>query len=212
MTSVLVIGAGGHARVCIDVLDGIGISVVGCLSRDGLPTGVLPVPVLGPDSELEGRISAGQREVFIAVGDNRTRLGVWNRAMGAGAHLVSAVAPSATCSRWATLGGGTILMPGAIVSAGAELGHAVIVNTNASIDHDCVIGDGVHVAPGVAIAGGVRIDRGAFVGVGASIVPGVHVGEYATIGAGAVVLDDVEPGATVAGVPARPIVADAGPR
>lgn len=212
MTPVLVVGAGGHARVCLEVLEECGFEVVGCLSRDGSSTGSLPVPVLGPDSELERRIEAGQRSVFVAVGDNRARLGLWNRVQRAGGELVTAVSPAATCSRSAVLGPGTVLMPGAIVNAGAQIGHAVIINTNASVDHDCVLGDGVHVAPGVALAGGVRLGRGVFIGVGASIVPGVRIGDYATVGAGAVVLEDVEPGATVAGVPARIIDAEAGPR
>lgn len=212
MNGVLVVGAGGHARVCLEVLQDLGIAVSGCLSRDGTATGPLSVPVLGPDSELEARIAAGQNEVFLAVGDNRARLGLWSRVQRAGGTLVTAVSPAATCSRTASLGHGTVMLPGAIVNAGAQLGAAVIVNTNASIDHDCVLGDGVHVAPGVAVAGGVRLGRGVFIGVGASLVPGVRIGDHATVGAGAVVLEDVDDGATVAGVPARPIDAEAGPR
>jgi serine acetyltransferase len=43
------------------------------------------------------------------------------------------------------------------------------------------------------------------VGTGANIIQGVTVGDDAVIGAGAVVLDDVQAGATVVGVPARPL-------
>jgi UDP-perosamine 4-acetyltransferase len=198
--------------VCLEIFEDLGAPVVGCLSSDGSASATLPVPVLGPDSELEDRIAAGQRDVFVAVGDNRTRLAIIARVQGAGGRLVTAVSPHATCSRTATLGEGTVLLPGAIVNAGARLGDAVIVNTNASIDHDCEVGSGVHVAPGVSVAGGVRLGRGVFVGVGASLIPGVSVGDHATVGAGSVVLGDIEAGVTVAGVPARVIDAEAGPR
>lgn len=49
------------------------------------------------------------------------------------------------------------------------------------------------------------IERGATIGSGATILGGVRVGAGATVGAGAVVTKDVEPGATVAGNPARPL-------
>jgi acetyltransferase-like isoleucine patch superfamily enzyme len=48
-----------------------------------------------------------------------------------------------------------------------------------------------------------RVERGASIGSGAVILGGVTIGADALVGAGAVVTADVEPGAVVAGVPAR---------
>ena len=53
------------------------------------------------------------------------------------------------------------------------------------------------------LSGDVTIERGAFLGAGAVVVPGVRIGAGAVVAAGAVVIDDVPPGATVIGVPAR---------
>jgi serine O-acetyltransferase len=44
-----------------------------------------------------------------------------------------------------------------------------------------------------------------FIGAGARVLGGVTVGDGARIGANAVVLDDVPAGATVVGIPARPV-------
>jgi acetyltransferase-like isoleucine patch superfamily enzyme len=47
------------------------------------------------------------------------------------------------------------------------------------------------------------VERGASLGSGVVVLGGVRIGAGALVGAGAVVTRDVEPGATVAGVPAR---------
>ena len=47
------------------------------------------------------------------------------------------------------------------------------------------------------------VKQGASIGSGAVLMCGVTIGEGALVGAGAVVTDNVPPGATVAGVPAR---------
>ncbi len=48
------------------------------------------------------------------------------------------------------------------------------------------------------------VERGASIGSGATVLGGVRIGRNATVGAGAVVTQDVAPGTTVAGNPARP--------
>ena len=57
----------------------------------------------------------------------------------------------------------------------------------------------------IALGGTVTVGDGAFVGLGARVLPGITIGERATVGAGAVVHRDVPAGATMVGVPARPL-------
>jgi serine O-acetyltransferase len=81
----------------------------------------------------------------------------------------------------------------------------VVVHTRAVIGDDCRLHQGVtlgaHERDGVL--GIPTLGNRVYVGANASIIGGVHVGDGARIGAGAVVVDDVPPGATVVGVPAR---------
>lgn len=202
---VLVVGAGGHARVCIDLLEASGLHVNGCLSADGAARAGISAAVLGRDGDLEALVAAGHRSVFVAIGDNRARLALLERARSAGAELVNAVSPHAVLAPSVVLGGGVALMAGAVVNAGTALGDGTIVNTNASIDHDGVVGAAVHVAPGCAVAGDVTLGEGAFLGIGSCVTPGRTIGAWAVVGAGAAVVHDVAPGLTVVGVPARPI-------
>ena len=204
---VLVIGAGGHASVCIDVLQSGGERVLGCLSDDGVARRPLPVAVLGLDSEVDRFIADGLDRLFVAVGDNRARLLLIERCLASGAQVINAVSPHAVVSPSVTFGVGVVLMAGAVVNAGASLGDGLIVNTNASVDHDADLGRGVHVCPGCAVAGDVAVGEGALLGVGSSVAPGRKVGAWATIGAGAAVVHDIPDGVVAVGVPARSVVA-----
>jgi maltose O-acetyltransferase len=53
--------------------------------------------------------------------------------------------------------------------------------------------------------GDVAIGERAMIGAGAILLPGVEVGDGAQVAANSLVVEDVPPGETVAGVPAKPI-------
>jgi UDP-perosamine 4-acetyltransferase len=185
--TVLVVGSGGFAMACIDVLEAGGLDVGGRVEADG---------------ELDGATVAGV-DVFVAVMDNRTRQMLTHEVTSLGGRLVSALSPRAVISPSARIGAGALVMPGAVVNAAASIGDGAIVNTNAAVDHEVSIGAFAHVAVGASIAGNVTVGDGALVGVGASVTPGRTIGTWSTVGAGSAVVRDVAPGATVAGVPAK---------
>ena len=204
---VLLIGAGGHARVCVEALLDMGdATIIGAVSRDGSAVAGLGVSPVWPESELEKLTQSGHMTAYcVAIGDNATRQRFGENLTQSGCTLTQAISASAVVSRTAVLGAGVQLIAGAVVNAATTLGSGVIVNTNASVDHDCTIGDYVHIGPGAVLGGGVTVGDGALIGLGSRVLPGVSIGAGAIVGGGAVVVDDVEAGSTVVGVPARPI-------
>jgi serine O-acetyltransferase len=92
------------------------------------------------------------------------------------------------------------------IGPGFYIGHF----GNIIIHPDTVMGDGCSISQGVTIGvlggerpGVPRFGNNVYIGAGAKVLGPVTVGDGAVIGANAVVLEDVPPGATAVGVPAR---------
>jgi len=202
---IVVVGAGGHAKVVLDILQSQGgWEIVGLTGTSPMPRDVLGFPVLGDDEAvLPALRGQGVGAAFVAIGENATRLALAARLADLGYAFPNAIAPSAAVSPNAELGHGIAVMPCAAINAGARIGNFAIVNTSASVDHDCIIGEGAHVAPGAVLAGVVRVGARAFIGVGAVTAPRLEIGDDAVIGAGAAVIRRVPAGKVAVGVPAR---------
>ena len=204
----VIIGAGGHGRVVLDIMQHEGRhEVVGFLDSNPDLHGRLMdgVEVLGPIQRLAGLKEQGVLGAIVAVGHNGTRRSFGEQVQRLGHELVSAIHPSANIANNVSMGRGVVVAAGALVCAHCQIGDGVILNTGCLVDHETMIGTACHLCPGVKIAGRVTIESGAFVGIGATVIQHVRVGHDSVIGAGAVVLKDVPPMSTVVGLPAREI-------
>lgn len=204
MEQVLILGAGGHAKVVVATARAAGLEVLGILDDDVRKIGqtLFGVPVLGNLADLSQYAGT---QCIVAVGDNASRKRLFQDWEWRWITWRSLVHPSAFIDSSATLGKGSIIFAGATVQVDVRIGAHCIINTQASVDHDCCLGDFVHLAPGCHLAGNVTVEDGGFLGIGSSVIPGVTIGANAVVGAGAVVISDVPEGETVAGVPARNI-------
>lgn len=204
---VILLGAGGHARVLLDLLTESAQPVSGLLDDDPAlrGTSVDGVACLG-EIDLLRDYDPDAYVLVNAVGSAGlpvARSAVYARGHDAGFVFETLVHPRAVVSSRASLGSGAQVLAGAVVGPGAAIDEDAIINTRASIDHDSVVGRHTHVAPGATICGQVSIGTGCHIGCGATVIQGVRIGEGVTVAAGAVVIRDIASGETVAGVPAR---------
>jgi sugar O-acyltransferase (sialic acid O-acetyltransferase NeuD family) len=204
MSSLLVLGAGGHGRVVADAAISTHQWDLIAFADDRADAAMRPLglEVVGALADLE-QIGSRFDCVALGVGDNRTRLALYVRCLQAGYALPVVVHAAAAVSPRAAVGPGSVVFAQAAVNVGATLGPACIVNTGATVDHDCRLAEAVHISPGANLAGNVTVGGRAWIGIGACVRQGIRIGSDATVGAGSVVVADVEQGATVFGVPAR---------
>ncbi len=113
------------------------------------------------------------------------------------------VHPSASVSRMARLGAGTVIFQNVTITNNVTVGNHVIILPNSVISHDDIIGDYTCIAGGVCISGGVRVGRACYLGTNSAIIENVTVGDCSFIGMGAVVLHHVPPNSVLVGNPAR---------
>lgn len=201
--SVNVLGAGGHGRVIIDTLQMLGYAADKIQVRDdqeniqgrGILGFTIECPVV-PPSGLDGLVHA-------AVGEPTIRQLLLERSGVPVERWLTILHPFSCVASSVFLEAASFIAAGAIVGPCVHLGHGSIVNHGAVVDHDCQVGAFSHIAPCASLGGGVKVGERVLIGGGARVLSGLNIGDDAIIGAGAVVLNDVAPGQTWVGVPAR---------
>ncbi|MFC4164320.1 acetyltransferase [Epilithonimonas zeae] len=192
---VCILGAGGHAKVVIEIAEDLGYKITGIYDQNINVTTILDYNVSNDiDSLLQ------KENIFYAFGSNYNRKSNSLKYKSADFNLIH---PSSIISRTAVFGHGNVVMAGAVINSSVQVGNHCVVNTSACIDHDCEIEDFVHISPNAALAGNIKVKEGAQVGIGASIKQNVIIGKWSVVGAGAVVINDVPDNVIVVGNPAK---------
>jgi len=186
------VGASGHAKVIINILEERNILIDGLFDRDNTIKSLRGYKVYSESQIIE------EHELLIAIGDNFVRKEIANKfrsnSFGNAIHYKSIIDNSVK------FGCGIAVMAGGIINADTKIGDHSIINTNASVDHDCQIGKFVHIGPNATICGGVIIGDETFIGAGSTIIPGIRLGKQIVIGAGTIITKDIPDGSVVVGV------------
>jgi sugar O-acyltransferase (sialic acid O-acetyltransferase NeuD family) len=186
--SLILIGAGGHAHSCIDVIEQQDqFQIAGLIGMpDEVHTQHLGYSVIGTDSNLP-ELAKTYQYALITLGQIKTaehRIRLYQHALQLGFQLPIIIAPTTHVSRNVTLGEGSIVMHGAIVNAGARVGNNCIINTRALLEHDATVEDHCHISTGAILNGDVNIGAGSFIGSGSIIKEGIAIGKSCLVGMG----------------------------
>ncbi|MBL8441109.1 MAG: NeuD/PglB/VioB family sugar acetyltransferase [Betaproteobacteria bacterium] len=185
---ILLVGAGGHARACIDVIEQEGrFAIAGLVGMpDEVGGDVLGYPVLGSDADLPA-LHERCHNALVTLGQIHSpepRIQLFFVLERLGFTLPTVVSPFGHVSHHANLGAGSIVMHGAIVNAGARIGRNCILNSRTLVEHDAVIQDHCHLSTGSVVNGSARIGSGSFLGSGSVLREGIALGERCLVGMG----------------------------
>jgi len=200
---IVIVGAGGHAKVVLDALLASGVQRTRIIVMDDAPAlrgrEILGFPIQVPVAPA----AVAALSFHVAIGEGARREQLSRALTAAGGTQASVVHPAATIAASAVLGAGAFIAARAVVGPAVTIGPGAIVNHGAVVDHDSTVGAYAHIAPNAVLGGAACVGARTLIGAGAAVLPGQSVGDDAVIGAGAVVVRDVPGGKIWIGVPAR---------
>ena len=201
LESILLIGAGGHAKACIDVIEQEGrFSIKGLvgLSHE-VGSQIFDYPVIGADEDLPALLG-DCANVLITIGQIKSpepRIRLFEFLQEQDCLFPVIVSPHAYVSPHVRLKEGTIVMHGAVINAGAVVGRNCIINSLSLLEHDVVVEDHCHIATSAKINGEVSIGAGTFIGSNSCVRQNIKIGEKCLIGMDQRILEDCEAGARI---------------
>ena len=199
----MIVGAGGHAKACIEVLDQLSMRPEYCVSISTGPQQVLGIDVISEEEAIATLHDQGIHQFFTAIGDNQTRCRTAELWKQQAFTPISIVSPTANVAKTASIGFGVLVMSNAVIGSQVKLEDFAIVNSSGIVEHESLIGYGAHVAPGSVLGGNVTLGDRSLMGIGSVAIDGSTIGKDIIVGAGAVVVSDLTTPGTYMGVPAR---------
>lgn len=210
MKSILIFGAGGHAKVIVDIIEKQGkYNIAGFVDKYcSKNTVFMGYTVLGDDSSLKDIVS--NYEIcggVIGIGDNSIRSKVRDLIIQVipNFEFINCIHPKSILGKDVTLGGGNVVMAGAIINPSTKIKNHCILNTNSSIDHDGLMSDFSSIAPNTTVGGSVKIGDYSAIGIGANIFESIKIGRNCIIGGGSRVCHDTKDNSIYYGSPSKSI-------
>jgi sugar O-acyltransferase (sialic acid O-acetyltransferase NeuD family) len=183
---MIVIGAGGHALSCIDVIEAQGqFKIMGLIgSKYELGKEISGYSVIGTDEDLP-ILASKIKNAVIGVGQIETsdiRRKLFLSLKEFGFNLPAVISPKAYISKSAQIGSATIVMHHALVNAGVKIGENCIINSKSNIEHNSIIESHSHISTGAIINGNCFVGSGSFIGSGSVVKQGCTIGVNSIIG------------------------------
>ena len=146
-------GAGGHAKVIMDILKENSTELTGIIDDNPHIQEWMEYHVLSYDPKR-------MFPILISIGNNSIRKNIAEQLYKKNAVFGTVISIHAIVSPYTKIGEGSVVMQGSILQSCCQTGKHCIVNTGAAIDHECILEDYVHVSPHATLCGNVEVGEG----------------------------------------------------
>ena len=189
--NIILIGAGGHALSCIDVIEQENkYNIHGLVGlKDEVGKKISGYDVIATQDELVD-LSKDFRYAFIAIGQIKNvklRIDLYESVLNTGFKIPSIISPQSFISRTVQIGEGTIIMNGVILNSGVRIGNNCIINSKALIEHGTQVADHCHISTGAILNGDCVVESKSFVGSGAVVKHGITIKTSSFVNMGQIV-------------------------
>ncbi len=197
MNSVAIIGAGGHTRTLINILELVSIKLIGIYDESVRSDGekIVGYPVFKL-SELPPEV-----KVIISKGDVEGKLKYLNLYFD---RLFdhNIIHPNANIET-KNIGTANQISSNSYLTPTSRIGNHNIIYSGTMVEHEASIGNNTIITVNVSICGRVKIGDNCFIGAGAVVLPNISICDNVVLGAGAVVTKNIDTPGTYVGIPAK---------
>ena len=168
---LILIGSGGHAKACIDVIENDARFFIYGIIDNQKKGKLLGYPIIGKDKDLE-KYFKKVKHLLIGVGqvrDYKIRSRLYKIGKKLGYKFPKIISKRSHVSKNSEIQEGTIIFHDVIINSAAKIGKNCIINNKCLIEHDVLVGNHCHISTGAIVNGSSKIGDYSFVGSGALI-------------------------------------------
>lgn len=191
---IVIVGIGGHAGMCIDILrQSNEFNIVGFVDDNLTIDDKYGLKYLGGTDSIEFLSKNGLCNAVLGigfVGNLKKREKVYNY-LTQFVNIPSIIHKKAIIEPTAKIHNGCQIMAGAIIGSNVVIGQNCIVNSGAIVSHDSIISDSSHLTPGATLAGHVKIGKRVTVGMCSTIYIGLSISDDTVIANSKTVIENI---------------------
>ena len=185
---IYLIGSGGHASSCIDVIEQSRKFKIEGIFSDEKVKNFLGYKILGStETLLKIKKKLNLHIAFGSIKNFNVRKKLFNKLKKKNHNFPSIISSKAILAKRIKIGEGSIIFHSAVINSNAVIGDNCIINTMACIEHDAIINNHAHISTCAIINGNCKIGEGTFIGSSTVLKHNVTVGSKSIIGFGKVI-------------------------